>query len=205
MLINKYSERRGISRYYFLDPFVGLVIDTYVWEISATGGGWVGMTQGLGGRAIIMAGVTVGDVAYIQQSTSKNFDISTGINAGFKIRILDLTDCIIRFAFLQDSTNTIYIALNTSIGSNWISVCQDGSGSTTVDSGITVNTNWHEVRLNCTAAQCNFLLDGISIATITTHIPVGLFGPQMHAYRVTSGYDYRSCLIDWVEASGGRA
>lgn len=202
MLINKYNEARGINRYYFLDPFVGL--DTNVWDVSATGGGWAGMTWGLGGRAIVMAGAIIGDVAYIQQSTSKNYDISTSINAGFRIKILDLTDCIIRFAFLQDANNAIYIALNTSIGSNWISVCQDGSGSTTVNSGIAVNTNWHEVRLCCTAAQCNFLLDGISIAIITTHIPVGLFGPQIHAYRVTGGIDYRSCLIDWVEASGGR-
>jgi len=53
----------------------------------------------------------------------------------------------------------------------WKAVCTNGTTQTTVDTGITVDSNPHSFGISVTPTSIGFTIDDVLVATITTNIP----------------------------------
>ncbi len=104
-------------------------------------------------------------------------------------------------------TNGCYFTYNYNVnGGKWQTNCTSASTSTTNDSGITLDTNWHlyQVSVNAAATSVSFYIDGVqtSGSPITTHIPnTGTgntaLGPGVHILKV-AGANAGVFLMDYA-------
>lgn len=82
---------------------------------------------------------------------------------------------------------------------NWSAVTCDGLGTATiVDTGVPVDTNFHTFTMLFTSGHVTFLMDGVQVADITTHIPAGatalapFVGVQANAVAIQHQYSWWS-------------
>ena len=64
---------------------------------------------------------------------------------------------------------------------NWQCIANNGSGTTTVNTSVAADTNWHVFGININAAGTllTFYIDGVSVGTINTHITTDGIGPSI--------------------------
>jgi hypothetical protein len=85
-------------------------------------------------------------------------------------------------------------------GGRWQAICHDGV-ETSVDTGIAVGTSTYfkmEFEVNAAGTSVEFFIDNVSVATITTNIPLGLAFEHfisMHILKLT-GVSNRASYVD---------
>jgi hypothetical protein len=91
-----------------------------------------------------------------------------------------LTNLRTRFGTCNAAGNRrILLQADTSVSGNFILVTQDAGGTTTVDSGVPLNAAWNWWALEAEPTVVNLWLEGVIIATSTTHIPTDVLTPTV--------------------------
>jgi len=208
MPVKRYVEQVDRNRYYYFDDFGGGNYDSRTWGVGGTAGGGVAKLSAIGGQIRVTVGGTAGNEYYIVQDTFRNFNVSGPCEISLFAKIENLANFSAQFGFQTDGTHHIEIASDSATSTNWVCWCQNGAGGgnlTQVISGLAVDTNWHRLRILCSAASVSFFVDSTLIGTIVTNIPAGDLGPIAYGYRNAGGAGTRSFLVDWCEAIGARA
>jgi len=200
--------RRDKSKMYFWDDFIGS--DFLVWwvtNVSGTGS-LVSIPQGeyIGGQALIRSGNGVGRNATL--GWDSQYYVSAGKHLMFEGRLKIYNTTVgayteIGFGNWSSGAEVIYFSRDGS--SNWYANTVSGGNSTSQDTGVATDTNWHIFKIDCISAnEVKFYIDGVLKTTITTNIPT--VGLQSFTYQeTTSTGANRDLLLDWIELVGDRA
>lgn len=207
MPVKRYIEQTDRSRYYYWDDFTGSNFDNLTWGYGGSTGGSIAKLAALGGQIRVTVGATAGYEYFIVQDTRRNFNAgSAWCNVRWRIKVENTANVMLAIGFQTDGSHVLQFVYNSTVGANWYAYAQNGASSTSTDTGVAVDTNWHELYIEATASSVQYFLDNVLVATISTvaSIPTGDMGPIVYMYRNTGGSGTRSCLVDWVEAFGGR-
>lgn len=100
---------------------------------------------------------------------------------------------------LADQVNGIYLQYSDNINSgNWNIVTANASTRTTTTTSTAVTTGWHNISVTVNAAgtSIGYLVDGVSLGTITTNIPTAAIAPYLNAVRVAGTVAANSLWVD---------
>lgn len=129
---------------------------------------------------------------------------SASLRFGIIAKIHTLSDSSQRFTIRSglsdansgDGTNAVFFRYADDVNSGkWAAACRSGATETSIDTGVTADTNWHrwEFVVDSAATEVEFFIDGTSVGTITSNIPTGgtSFLPGMIQKSVgTSGRNF---------------
>lgn len=104
--------------------------------------------------------------------------------------------------FTDTYTNGIFFHYTDSVnGGNWQLKCTSASVTTTVNTSIAADTNWHTFSfvVNAGATSVSFYIDGSVVGSaITTNIPTVGLTPMMNAVRTAGSLPTFSVDLFWV-------
>lgn len=201
MALRRFSSRLVTDVYYFYDDFVGSNWDNRWWSSRGTGGSV--STQA---DSVVRVRATA-NLAYELYQTDK-CDFSVAAVASMICRFMISSTASMRgeigleAANPDETNNRITVYYDSAVGANWRAQCISGGAATTVDTGISADTNFHEFEIVTTSGSVKFSLDGVLVATITTNIPSTLLQPCCHVISRTGVV--KDVNIDWIEAVGER-
>lgn len=88
----------------------------------------------------------------------------------------------------------IYYASNE--GANWRIQAKTGTSATTVDTGISADTNWHEFKIDCLEDVAYFFIDGAAVGSISTNLPASFMSPIAQVVTLENVAKY--LVVDFV-------
>jgi len=164
-------ENRGIATDTFTVPVARGGVVTY--GTGTTGGvNGTNITTCAGGGAGIAVG---GDYLYrtrIKLNTINDLLFwAGGMDSQFP-EINDRTTVVA--AELTAVINGIFFRYEGGTDTNFQCVTESADTQTIVDSGVVVDTAYHEFEIDCDGVNAIFKIDGVQVANITTNIPTGI-------------------------------
>lgn len=191
------------SRVVFWDDFIQSSYNSRVWSVTGTGS--VTSLDLIGGRLQIQA--TAGNTYRFNHGNYGAFSVANTAQVAWRGSMTvpnggsgGSVEC-----GLQASTNptTNLICWKALRGTtNFQCICTSGGTSTTTDSGVAVDTNDHEFRIETATGTVNFYIDGILKVTTTTNIPSGNLQPYVNCAGSTSVA--ATTNMDWTQVTGSR-
>jgi hypothetical protein len=184
---------------YFWDECMGFI--SYTWT-SSTGLASL-VSDGLGGQLQIYGSASAGtwEYCYISKMCAS---AALQTENSWRIKLSSATD-ICAMAGLFDSTRANYtvVTIDTASSSNF-RFATKSTGTTTVDTGIALDTNWHEFKIIMATGACSFFMDGVMYGPATTaaNITANLVAPCFGIKTVVSR---RYIYADWLEMFCSRA
>jgi len=198
--------RRDKSKFYLWDDFEGYRIDNRIWKTSTSGpGSSVAIPSGnyIGGQLRIRSGSSNGRSCDLYLGGRRQLAVSSGFEFETRVKCSDLTNSYTELGLAYWS-NDDYVMLSRSASGNWQAIAKDGGTDTTVDTGVSADSNWHTYRIEAVSGQVKFYIDDTLVATITTNIPSNSLEVAFYQ-ETTGGSSNRYTYLDWVEIIGGRA
>lgn len=138
-----------------------------------------------------------------QAQTYPTLDADHGWVQLARFALTDVTDVFAYFGAWDNANDHIMAGFNSVTGANWILVTDDGTGPTTVDSGVAAVAGcqcWHALDVYPTddpvGHQVDYWLDKRIIATTTVDIPATTITPFFYLYNL-SAVATRNLLLDY--------
>lgn len=204
MPIRRYSKRQDLGIYYFYDDFVGSNYDNRWWTARGTGG------------SLSVSGV-VGGILRVRATANNNYELYQNDLCDFSAAKTVVLTCRFYFpstasmdggigleaASPTNATDWLCIKYSSTFGTaNWRIESASGGSSTTTDTGIAVDTNWHEARIEVTSSLITYFLDGRLLGTISSPISTALLQPYVGVVSRTGAT--KDVNVDWMEVYGQR-
>ncbi len=163
------------DRLLWWDDFLGDQLQDE-WSVSGIGGSAAVVDAQTGGIVRITTGATSGNYRFIKWGDIRSLHVSKRVSMEVRAKANQATYITIQLALRFDSSNLIYFNVSEVAGGavNWFLVCRDDGGSTVLDSGIALDTDYHIFRIECfPTGQVHYYIDGVETANspITTNIP----------------------------------
>lgn len=186
------SERTRCS---FYESFNGSLYDNRFWAVT-----------GSGSLTLLAAGTN--GVAQLRANASSNYSLAQGGLCAFSVA----KSALFWSRFKLPSAASVYVEIGllsssqyAVIRSNvtWRSYTSDAGGSTTYDSGVALDTEWHEVEIRTRSGNIDFLFDGVLWTPHTTNLPTEDLQPFF--YVGSSIAATKDLYIDTVLVEGDRA
>jgi hypothetical protein len=184
-------------RCYFFDDFIGSLYDDRVWAATGTGGTITLYASGVSG--ILQLRANANSYYYMHQSDYAAFNVANKFVATWRFKLPSTANIITSIGLF--SAEFYFVVLRNG-ATNWTAHTIDSGGETATDTGIAVDTNWHEVLIQAVAAGVEFWLDGVLVATNTTHIPANNLQPHIYVSSTTNAT--KDLYLDYITAEGDR-
>lgn len=159
--------------YFWFDHFLGDQLKDE-WRAVGTGSAVV-IDQQTGGIVRIITGAINGNAYFIDWNNIRSLLVSKKATMEFRLKLTQTTLTTMNHRLFFDNNNCLGFYYDTALGhSNWQIQCVDGGVSTTLDSGIAVDTSYHIFRIEAfPTGQVHFYIDGVETggSPITTNIP----------------------------------
>lgn len=153
------------------DDFVG--IDTK-WTPSVTGTGAISSPTVFGyyGIVTLATGATSASTAKLYSSSA--FCQATGYGPTIEVRarLTSITDVVATIDLYSSDIRRVGFVFDSASSANWTARCGDGTLAN-VDTGVVADTTFHTFKIQTFADAAYFVIDGVLVATITTHLPIG--------------------------------
>jgi hypothetical protein len=102
----------------------------------------------------------------------------------------------------NNQDNRICWKADTGTDTDWIALTSSGGTPSTRDSGLALDTNFHEFYIGVDSSAISLAIDGVPYAALTTNIPTTEMAPYMRITTVSN--TVRSLSGDFCELWGGR-
>jgi hypothetical protein len=188
---------------YFMDDFHAGSMNTRIWSVRGSGGS-VTMPDGLiAGQVLISANTNKTQEIY---HASPSFSAATKSSCSIRAKLVSTASVALSVGLnaLTPQNANSYAAwvFNTALGTTWRARSALASAVTTIDTGITADTNFHEFQVVIDSIAAQFFMDGNYITTITTNIPTVSLSPFA---MLESNSGAKTAYVDYVEAWNERA
>ena len=163
-----------MDRLLWFDDFLG---DQLKDEWRAAGGGSATVVDAqTGGIVRLTTAATSGQTYLIDWNVIRSLLVSKKVTMELRVKVLTNTFLDIFLYLYFDANNRLGFFVSELAGgaTNWNLNCRDGGVSSSVDSGIAVDTDYHIFRIECFPTdEVHFYIDGVECANspITTNIP----------------------------------
>jgi hypothetical protein len=185
------------SRCYFCDDFVTSSYDTRTWYANGSGSVAI-LTPGIGGVLKLTAANNNANSLHFNNAAA--FSVASRFDESIRFKLPVITSIALCIGMI--STGVQYAALRLG-ATNFTALTLDGNGNTENDTGVAIDTNWHDLRIRVVAAGIEFWLDGRLCSTNTTNLPVEDLQPYLYVQSLMSAT--RDLYVDYVIAEGDRA
>jgi hypothetical protein len=200
MPLRSYRVRRARREGHFFDDFPGGLHHSRTWSSQGGGGGSLALsTSGVGGQLVITAAAGTYHRTY---QVTEIFSAARGFEITWRGRLNSLTEARGSWGTRLLDADHIEWIYDVSVGANWLAKTTAVSVSTTVDTGVAADTNWHEFKITVETGRAIFTLDNVPITTITTNVPTANQGCTAQAESTGLGTSITYC--DWCDVYGGR-
>jgi len=164
------------TQLFFYDDFLGDSVRD-LWALSGDGGGTaVPIDAQDGGVLHITTDGDNTDSYGIYWNDTRTLHVDKKVAVETRVKLVQTTLVDVKLQLLRYNVNNrIYFRYDTSVpDTNWVIVTTDGGASTTGDSGVAADTDYHILRIECfPAGEVHFFIDGVETnnSPITTNIP----------------------------------
>ncbi len=164
------------DRLLWYDDFLGDQLKDE-WGASATGGGTsVVVDAQTGGIVRLTTGATSGNFTRVDWADIRSLHVSKKVTLEDRVKLNQATNLEAILALYFDASNRIRFQFNETVGGaiNWNIECRNGGATTSLDSGVTIDTDYHIYRIEAfPTGQVHFYIDGVETANspIITNIP----------------------------------
>jgi hypothetical protein len=200
-MIRRFSKRTGLQYYYFYDDFTGTNYEDRWWTTRGTGGSLALQTDGS-----IRVRATANNSFEMYQNDLPDFFVAKNATMMFRYKLNVTTSIQGEVGFEAASPNNtldwVTLYYDSAVGSNWQAQAAAGGTSTTVDTGVAADANYHEFKIITRNGEITYYIDGVLVATITTNITS--LALQPYAYIVSKTGSTRDVFFNWIEAVGER-
>lgn len=188
------------KRLFFFDDFCGDQLKDE-WNAGGVGSATVIDLQ-MGGIVRLTTGATTNDLYRIDWNNIRSLLVSKKVTIEYRVKLTQITNfrCLLELIF--DATARIFFTYNSTVSANWYIVSSD-TATSTFDSGIAADTDYHILRIECHTHGSNhvhFYIDGTETAnspiTIAANIPDEYLDPYLTL--LTTEDVAKSMDIDYV-------
>jgi len=131
-----------------------------------------------GGIVRLTTGAVTGNTAYIDWGDIRSLLASKRVTLEVIVRLTQTSNVEVWIALWYDATHFIRFRYDSSAGANWLIETDDGTGPTSVDSGIAADTDEHVFRVELIPVdEAHFYLD---LPTECANSPISLDIPTEH-------------------------
>lgn len=201
MPLRRYNKRMDRSICYFFDDFVGSNYDNRWW----TGRGGGSLTAQANGILRVRASNNNNYELYQGDLTDYSAEKNVVMTGRFYLSSTASADGGFGLEAASPSNATDWLCIvysSTYPTANWRIQSASGGSSTTTDTGIPVDTNWHEGRIEVTSSLITYYLDGRLLGTISSPITNLLLQPYVGVLSRTGAT--KDMFFDWIEVIGER-
>lgn len=201
MPVRRYDPSADLSESYIFEDFPGLLYNNRIWSVRGGSGSVTIPTSCVGGQAQVRANANNYYELYIARL---NFTVARKFSQNWRVKIPNLTAFTSSFG-LCGSTSPAYSVsfhYSSAVSANWLLITASASIATTINTGVPVDTNWHEFRAAANTGIITFFIDEVPVGNSTSTIPTGGLAPYCRS--TDSGGAVKDTLIDWLEVYGDR-
>jgi len=177
------------------DDFWGDSLDAR-WDVGGEAGGSAAVVDGVdGGIVRLTTGATNLDTYAISWQNIRSLHVNKNAVLEVKARMPTTTAIYLVIELQYDPSNRIRMFR---VG-NWSIRCDKAGVSTTVDTGIAPDTDWHIIRVVTSPTAIRFYYDGVEVSgsPITTNIPDNVYlQPRVSVQTAADAAKYMD--IDYV-------
>ena len=158
----------------FWDDFEGDSLKD-LWRTGGIDGNVAVVDAQDGGIIRLTTGATTNDTAYIDWADKRSLHVDKKVTVEWRVKLGQTADTQLRLFLRFDFNNTVYFQYDASASANWF-VVSTNTGTTSADSGIAVDTDYHILRIECFPTdEVHYYIDGVecgnSPITVAANIP----------------------------------
>lgn len=169
-----YSLDSMQHRLLWWDDFLGDQVQDE-WHSTGSGGGsTVVVDAQTGGIIRITCGATNGFNWRVLWNDIRSLLVTKKVSMEIRAKLTQINAVQINLQLLFDANNRILFYYDSATNANWQIVTRDGGISTSSNSGIATDTDYHIFRIECfPTGQVHFYIDGVETTNSpsTTNIP----------------------------------
>lgn len=201
MPLKKFIPSSAIELSYFFDDFPGLLYNNRMWSVRSGSGSLALETTSAGGVVYVRANSSNYYELYI---SVLNFTMARMLETTWRVKLPSTASIRSRWGVCgaTSTSESVCFGYDSGVGSNWLLITITGSVTTTTDTGIAADTNWHEFRVACNTGIATFFIDEIPVGNNTTNLPTGGLSPFCRTTSLTT--TTKDTYIDWIEIYGNR-
>lgn len=160
--------------FWFKDHFLGDQLKDE-WRAAGTGSAAV-VDQQTGGIVRITTGAVSGNTHLMDWANTRSLLVDKKVTLELRVKVPVVTYLQMFLYLYLDPNNLVGFFFNELAGGaiNWSIRCVNGGVTTSQDSGVLLDTDYHIYRIECfPAGEGHFYIDGVECANspITTNIP----------------------------------
>lgn len=202
MTLKKYSAESDLTRSVtFFDDFIGN-INTVVW--ARYGAGSIGYpTNPYGGQLRIRANA---NSYYRMVSDNANISLANGFTLRWRAQIystlLSRDIACGALGAVNDTSNFVDIAYDSTVSTNWILRTANGGTLTTTNLGVAATTAWTDFKIEASSSGVAAYINGVLLGVSTTNLPTVALcaGAGSRSYTTST----RDIYVDYCHYVGGR-
>jgi hypothetical protein len=184
------------------DDFIGSsLINTWISNTNGVDSS-VTFIDGIGGILRLTSGSSTNDYSELR-SGNKLTNINSTAKLTFRFKLLQTTNTIVRLGFISDNSvpdnNLIdfYYSADSSV-SDWFCRTINSEVSSSIATGVTGDTNWHEFEILTSLTEIKFYIDSNLVASSSTNLYTGLLFIYANQTTKLNG-NTKSCQIDYIK------
>ena len=151
-------------------------------------------TQAIHGVLGVITSATINTTCIVR--SPKRIISSNKSILSFRATVQGISNTNIQMGIWFDSTSYIYFEYDTAVDGNWHLVSRTGGSETDTDSSEAADLSQHIFTIEMLNSSLDFLIDGVSIGTVTTNILTST--SQIHMFNKTLTNASKAFLVDTV-------
>ena len=198
--VDKVSE---FEQQAFFDDFLGEIPPRWTPNVSGALS-TVGLVSpgGEGGVVSFKSDSVSGSFAS-QFTTKCQYEIDNIVMIRYRIREITTGNQKVSVGVYINNNN--FIAFQRQNAQNWLCNCTSAGVSTVVDSLAAGDSAWHVFKIKASATQVLFIIDGLTVGTISTNIPLAQQELLTRIDTLSGAASIREFQLDAVEVRTDRA
>jgi hypothetical protein len=198
MPLRRFRPYGSLRANYFFDEFTAGGYNSVVWSLRGSGGSANMVDGSIGGQLHVTASNNKTQEVY---QSSVSYSAASKSSFASRSQLASVASVALSLGFNAASPNNATSlaawVFDTALGTTWRIRSVVGGSTTTTDTGITADTNWHEYGVIIDATAVQFFLDGAFVAAITANIPTLELSPF---FLLASNGGTKEAYIDFIEA-----
>lgn len=174
-----------------------------MWLVAFSGSGsTVDVIDGIGGQVNVTSGSVADDYAELRVS-NKTLIKSANFKVAGRFKLSSNLNTVVEFGLFGDSNNLIrFVYDESATPGNWSGETINSGTSTSTDTSVAADTNWHIFEIRGTDTDIKFYIDGTLRATNTTNLPSALL--RLYLKQTSKTTTSRTTTCDYIEAISDR-
>lgn len=192
--------------YIFRNDFVGTTIgntgsNPHPWWSARGGAGSLALVDG----GLLQISASANDWYELYRFDLCDFSVAAHADLTARWRIDSLSSILTRIGLKSDpsiSVDWICVLYDPTINGNWHAQCSIAGASSTVDTGLAADLNYHEFQIECDPVEVRFSIDSVLKASISVNVSSQLLQPYVYVESKTGSS--RDTFLDCIEVFGER-